>query len=88
MGEGEREQRSDMHGRDTVTAGDEKRGGDNNRSRAETPWVAEFNSFPRLWQERLFSEGPAFARRANAHPSEHTPCLPHKTVSYSANEKP
>jgi len=67
------------------TAGGEKQGGEEVRSRAETPRVAEF--YPRLWQERLFSEGPAFALRANAHPSEHTPGLPRKTVSYSANEK-
>ena len=34
MGEGEREQRSDMHGRDAVMAGGEKQGGENKRSRA------------------------------------------------------
>ncbi len=84
MGEGEREQRSDMHGRDAVMAGGEKQGGENERSRAN----GRNQLNPRLWKPRLFSEGPAFARRANAHPSEHTPCLPRKTVSYNANEKP
>lgn len=89
MGEGQREQRSDMHGRDAVMAGSEKQGGESKRSVAETHRLAEFNNqYPRLWKQRLFSEGPAFARRANAHPSEHTPCLPRKTVSYNANEKP
>ena len=52
------------------------------------PWWHIHISNPRLRQERLFSEGPAFARRANAQPKEHTPGLPRKTVSYNANDKP
>jgi hypothetical protein len=66
-------------------AASKKQGGEQKQGRPHGHFK---NSIPRLCQERLFSEGPAFARRANAQPKEHAPGLPRKTVSYNANDKP
>lgn len=82
MGEGEREQRSDMH---RATAGGEKQGGEAEGSRAETPRVAEF--IPTAVVGKAVFLGARLRSQSQRAAPGHTPGLPRNTVSYNANEK-
>lgn len=73
------------HGRDAVTAGGEKQGGEVEGSRAETPRVAEF--IPTAVAGKAVFLGARLRSQSQRVAPGHTPGLPRNTVSYNANEK-